>query len=160
GDVIDAINAAGTGKFKASVDPGSNGIKISSLVGGDITVGDLGDSKAATDLGIVGTQDTTITGKPILAGIDTVLLSSLTGGTGLSLGTISVQSRAAGSAKNIDLTGAETVADVINTINSANAGVKATLNDSGNGLQIADTSGGTGNLVIGDVSGTGAADMG
>lgn len=160
GDVIDAINTAGGTKFKAEIEPGANGIKVTSLIGGDVTVTDVGTSKAGTDLGILGTKNTSITGTGIIAGLNTVLLSSLKGGAGLALGTISVQSRAASSGASIDLSGAKTVADVLDTINGANAGVKASLNGSGNGIQITDTSGGTGNIVIADVSGTGAASLG
>ena len=39
-------------------------------------------------------------------------------------------------------------------------GVTAALNNSGNGISLTDTSGGTGNLVISDTSGTGAAQLG
>ncbi|CAN5700855.1 hypothetical protein BH09PLA1_BH09PLA1_31210 [soil metagenome] len=163
GDVIDAINTAGGSKIKASAVAGSNGIHLQDLSGGGgaFSVAAVGDSKAAKDLGIetIGSAGT-INGTNVVAGINTVLLASLNGGAGLTLGTISVQSRAAVAGVDVNLSSAKSVADAIDLINAANAGVKASLNASGNGLQITDTSGGTGNLVIGDASGTSAVDLG
>src|SRR5262245_56643120 len=160
GDVIDAINTAGGTSLKAEIVAGSNGIRISDLSGGGgaFSIAALNSSKAAADLGIETTgAGGVIDGSNVLAGLGTVLLSSLNGGQGLTLGTISIQSRAAGAATDVNLASARTVADVITTINNANVGVKASLNASGNGLQIADTSGGSGNLVI---SGAAATSLG
>jgi flagellar hook-associated protein 2 len=157
GDVIDAINTAGGSSLRAEIVAGANGIRITDLTGGGgaFSVAALNSSKAAADLGIETTgAGGIIDGSTVLAGLGTVLLSSLNGGLGLTLGTISIQSRAAGAATDVDLASAKTVADVINAINNAGAGVKASLNASGNGLQITDTSGGTGNLVIGGAAGT------
>jgi flagellar hook-associated protein 2 len=163
GDVIDAINTAGGARLKAELVPGGNGIKLTDLTagGGTFAVNAVGTSKAAQDLGILGNGAAgNVNGKPLLAGLGTVLVASLNGGSGFTLGTISVQSRAAASATNIDLSAAITVQDVLDKINTANVGVKASLNASGNGIQITDTSGGTGNIVIGDVTGTSATDLG
>ena len=163
GDVIDAINTAGGTKVKAEIDPGANGIKLTDLSGGGgaFQVAALNGSLAAQDLGIETTGVAgVIQGSPVLAGLGTVLISSLNGGQGFNLGTISVQSRSAVSGTDIDLSGAKSVADVLNTINTANVGVKASLNGAADGIQITDTSGGTGNLVIGDSTGTTAADFG
>ncbi|HVT89560.1 MAG TPA: flagellar filament capping protein FliD [Tepidisphaeraceae bacterium] len=163
GDVINAINTAAGTKLTASIDPGSNGLKLTDNTTGSDTfaVTALNSSKAASDLGILATGSAgVINGSPVLAGLGTVLISSLNGGAGFSLGTISIQSRAAVSGTSINLSGAKSVADVLNTINNAGAGVTASLNSSGNGIQIVDSSGGTGNIVISDVSGTTAADFG
>ncbi|MBC8106293.1 MAG: flagellar filament capping protein FliD [Anaerolineae bacterium] len=164
GDVIDAINTAGGSKIKASAVVGSNGIQLQDLSGGGgaFSVVAVGDSKAAKDLGIETTGAAgTLTGSNVIGGINTVLLSSLNGGAGLTLGTISIQSRAAVAGVDVNLSGAKTVADAIDLINAANAGVKASINGSGNGLQIVDTSGGTGSLIIGEsAGGTSGADLG
>lgn len=157
GEVITAINTAGGTKLKAELVPGGNGIKLTDQSGGGgaFAVTSVGDSKAAEDLGLTAASaGGVIDGKPLLAGLGTVLLSSLKGGQGLSLGTISIKSRAAGAAQDIDLSGATTVADVIHLINDAGAGVTASLNSSGNGLQIVDSSGGTGTLEISGQAGT------
>src|SRR6185436_17522643 len=52
------------------------------------------------------------------------------------------------------------VKDVLDKINTASAGVKASLNAECYGIQITDTTAGTGNIVIGDVTGTSATDLG
>ena len=164
GEVIDAINTAGGTRLKSELVPGENGIKLTDLTGGggSFAVTALTNSKAAQDLGILGTgAGGAINGKPLLAGLGTVLVASLNGGQGFALGTISIKNRATGAATNVDLSAAVTVQDVLDTINNtASIGVKASLNSSGNGIQIVDTSSGAGDLVIGDVSGTTAAQFG
>jgi flagellar hook-associated protein 2 len=164
GDVITAINAAGTGKITAAIDAAGHGLKLTSSGGGGtaLAVADGTGSKAATDLGLAKTGTAAqLDGGNILGGIDTVMLKSLKGGAGLTLGQISVTDRS-GAQQNIDLSGATTINDVIDTINTtAGLSVQASLNAAGNGLQIADKSGGTGNIVIGEVGGgTTAATLG
>jgi flagellar hook-associated protein 2 len=158
GDVFDLIKTGTSGAVTASVDPGSNSIKLTGS--GTITVADLGDSKAATDLGIAGSGGGTLTGGPILAGINTVLVSSLNGGSGLNLGSIQV-TNAAGIGATVDLSGAKNVQDVVDLISNSGINVKADLNASGNGIQVTDNSGGTvGPLTIAESGGTTAADLG
>ena len=154
GDVIKAINTAGGTRVTATLN--GAGLKLASS-GGTVTVTDANGSKAAEDLGLA---NTTGTGSAILAGLGTSLLSRLNGGSGIPLGVISIQSRGGSSATNVDLTGSTTIRDVLDKINNASAGVKATLNSAGNGIEITDSANGSGNLVIGDVSGTTAAALG
>jgi flagellar hook-associated protein 2 len=156
GDVITAINTAAVGKITASLEPGSNGIRLTSIGGGAtaLAVADGTGSKAATDLGLAKTGSTAqLDGNVVLAGLNTVMLKSLKGGAGITLGFISIEDRL-GQQKDVDLSGATTIADVIDTINNTSGlAVTASLNSAGNGLQIADRSGGTGNLIIGEVGG-------
>jgi len=163
GDVIADINKASPGKLKASIPTGSAGIQLSDLTTGSSSFGvaNVNGSTAASDLGIATTgSGGTINGKPVLAGIDSVLVSSLNGGSGISLGTIAVTDRT-GKSANIDLSGATSVQDILNTINSSGLSVNAALDSAGNGIQLTDTSGASGNLVIGDVgSGTTAKSLG
>ena len=95
--------------------------------------------------------------RPLIAGLDSVLVRSLNGGSGLTLGNISITDRG-GHSGQINLSGATSLSDIINDINTNTLGidVSAALNSSGTGLQITDTSGaaGNGNLVIGDVGST------
>jgi flagellar hook-associated protein 2 len=98
-------------------------------------------------------------GNPLIAEINTVMIQSLRGGTGMSLGTVSITDRAGASA-NVDLSAAQTLQDVLELINAAGVAVTARVKDSGNGIQLVDESGGTGDLVISDVSGTSAAEFG
>ncbi|MGB7160979.1 MAG: flagellar filament capping protein FliD [Tepidisphaeraceae bacterium] len=151
GGVIDAINAASPTKMKADLVPGGNGIKLTDLTGGGgaFSVADATGSKAATDLGLTATSaGGVINGSPVLADINTVLLSSLNGGSGIALATLTITDRAGGNA-TINLAGAKTVQDVLDTISDA-AGVNVTarLKSSGNGIQIVDDTGASGNLVI------------
>lgn len=152
GDVIDAINAADPANVQAELSADGNGIILTDAGSGvrPITVAAVGDSKAAADLGILGTASGgTLTGGPVLAGINTTLLSSLSGGAGLTLGTITITDRGGGSA-SIDLSAARTVQDVLDAIsNAAGVNVTAKLKNSGNGIQIVDDTGATGSLVIG-----------
>jgi flagellar hook-associated protein 2 len=157
GDVFNLINTGTSGAVTASADPAGNGIQLSGS--GAITVADIGDSKAATDLGIATSGSGTITGGPLLAGLDSVLVSSLNGGSGLTLGSIQI-TNAAGASATVDLSGAKSVQDVLDTISGAGLNVTGTLNKSGNGIQVVDSSGGTGALTIAEAGGTTAADLG
>src|SRR5688572_28975979 len=163
GDVVNAINTAGGADLKAEVVPGANGIRLTDKTGGGrtITVTELNSSKAATDLGILtapaGVAGGTLNGKSIIAGINSVSLASLKGGAGLALGNITITDRAGGNA-TIDLSAAQSVHDVLEAINDdPDTAVTAQLKKSGNGIEIIDASGGTGNLVI---AGASATDLG
>jgi flagellar hook-associated protein 2 len=150
GDVFDLIKTGTSGAVTASIAKGANGITLTGS--GAITVADVGDSKAATDLGIAGSGSGTITGGPILAGLNTVLIASLNGGSGLNLGSIQI-TNAAGTPATVDLSGAKSVQDVLDTINNSGIGVQAALNQSGNGIQVTDNSGGPGSLTIAESGG-------
>jgi flagellar hook-associated protein 2 len=152
GDVLSAINKASNGTVQASLASGATGITLQGQGGATVSVSNVSGSHAAEDLGIASTgASSTITGKQVLSGIDTVLLSSLNGGQGLSLGQLSITNRATPpGSTTVDLSGATTVQNVLDAINTANAGVTASLNQAGNGIQLTDTTGGTGNLTIGD----------
>ena len=163
GEVIDAINAVGGTKVKADVAPGENGIRLTSTSGGTGTfsVTALNDSAAAADLGIgTSTNSSVINGDPVLAGLNTVLVSSLRGGSGLTLGKLSITDRAGASA-TIDLGSAKTVQEILDRIsNNAAIDVTASLKPSGNGIQITDDTGEVGSLVISDVTSGTATTLG
>src|SRR5688572_19654058 len=150
GAALEEINAASPTKLKAELVPGGNAIKLTDLTGGGtFSVADAAGSKAATDLGIVTAGSSgTVTGGPIIAGMNTVLLSSLNGGAGIALTNLTITDRAGGNA-TIDLSAAKTVQDVLDAIsNAGGVNVTAKLKSSGNGIQLVDDSGGTGDLVI------------
>jgi flagellar hook-associated protein 2 len=164
GDVLNDINTAGGTKLKAAIASNGQSIQLTDTSGGGGTfsIAAQNGSAAAAELGLTGgASGNTINGKPLISGLDSVLVSSLKGGTGVPLGTISITDRA-GHAGQINLSNATSVSDIINDINNNSDGVQVTasLDASGTGLQIADNSGGTGNLVIGDVNSTTAADLG
>ncbi len=146
GDVITEINAANT-NLKASIAPDGSGLILTDSSGGTtntFTVSDENGSKALEDLGLNGTAaGGVITGSRILSGAKTVLLSDLKGGNGLgTLGKINLTDRA-GNAAAVDLSGAETIEDVISDINSSGLQITAQVNDAGNGIKLVDTSGQT-----------------
>lgn len=162
GDVINDINTASGGKVTASIPTGSAGIQITdnSGGGGTFSVADINGSQAAQGLGLtVAASGNTIQGQAVVASLDSTLLSSLNGGAGLSLGKIAFTDGAGGS-QTLDFSGATSVQDVLNKINSA-TGVKlnASLNAAGNGIAITDQSGGTGSLVIADAGGGTSAEQ-
>jgi flagellar hook-associated protein 2 len=156
GGVISAINTAGGGKLTASLAPGATGLTLtdSSGGGGTMTVAEDNGSQAAADLGLTATPTgNVINGSPLIAGIDTTLTSSLMGGSGLDLGNITFTDRN-NDTQTLNFTGDSTVQDVINTINNATGvHLQAALNTAGDGIQITDDSGGTGNLTIADADG-------
>jgi flagellar hook-associated protein 2 len=166
GDVINAINTAGGSKLTASINSDGNGINLTDTSGGSgaFTITPDNGSTAAANLGLTtAASGNVINGQPVISGLDSVLTSSLKGGSGIALGTISITDRA-GNSTTVNLSNATSFSDIINTINArATAeGVHLTagLNSSQTGLQIIDTSGGTGSLVISDEGSTTAAQLG
>ena len=160
GDLLNDINTAGGTKLKASINSAGNGITLTDTSGGSgtFTIAPKNGSQAASDLGLTAAASgNTIQGAPLIAGLDSVLVRSLNGGSGLTLGAISITDRS-GHSGQIDLSGATSLSDVINDINTNTLGIDVTaaLNSSGTGLQITDTSGAAanGNLVIGNVGST------
>ena len=162
--MVKALNTAGGSKFSAAIDPTRNAIKLTDTSGGGGAFS--GDTaqwfQAAHDLGLDGPrQRQGLAGQTLIAGLDSVLVSSLNGGSGLPLGQISITDRRGMAAATVDLSAATSVQDILSTINNTAGNlVTASLNSAGNGIQIADRSGGTGNLVIGDVNSTTAASLG
>ena len=169
GQVIDRINTAladaGFGQVTASIDETNGRIVITDTLNRGVEVknfevNDVAVSTTATDLGIEtdGVVTGTVTGQRVLAGLNTTLLSSINGGRGFdgASGLLNIAT-ADGSALDIDVTGATTVQQVIDLINNdaqnidgfGNPRVTASLNESGNGLQITDNTTGAGDLVIG-----------
>jgi flagellar hook-associated protein 2 len=159
GDVLDAINTASGGKVTAAVAANGQGLTLTDAGGGTLSVAADNGSTAAADLGIQSSGTGTLTGRTLIAGPNTTLLSSLKGGAGIPLGKITLQDRNGGSA-TVDLSGATTVQDVLDSINNAGIGISASLNNAANGIQLQDTSGGTGNIVVSDVNSTTAAALG
>ena len=160
GDVIKTINGAGKTKLKAAIDPVTNGITLTDTAGGasPLSIQAQNSSGAVAELGLTPASAAgAIHGNSLLAGLDTVLLSSLNGGRGLTLGKISVADRAGSAPVTIDLSAARTVQDVLDAISKSGAAVSASLNAAGSGIQVQDTSAGTGNLVIANADTTNTA---
>ena len=83
--------------------------------------------------------------------------SSLNGGSGVSATDIKITD-SAGNVGAVDLNPAgneaTTLGDVIDRINALTIGVEARINDTGDGILLIDTAGGTGTLKVEDVGNT------
>ena len=114
----------------------------------------------AEDLGIAGeSTEGEIRGRRLLGGLKSVLVSSLGGADGLGeLGALELTDRT-GATDTITLNGAETLEEVIDRINGASVGIRASVNAAKNGIQLTDTSGGlASNLIVASADGTETAE--
>ncbi|MBN1344139.1 MAG: flagellar filament capping protein FliD [Phycisphaerae bacterium] len=170
GDVLRAINldSENTGTLVASIGSGGTGIVLTDTSSGtaDTTVEALDDgqghfSLAARDLGILGSSATgTIESGALIAGLNTVLIQSLNGGSGADLGTIELTARD-GTTAQVDLSGLDTLGEVLEAINAVSdtSHISASINSAGNGIVLRDLTSGTGSLIVADVTGSAAADL-
>ena len=160
GDVLRAIQYAdgNNGGLVGSMSADGKGIALTDTTGqGGITVQALNGSMAARDLGLLGgSSGSTLQGGDLVAGLDTVLVSSLNGGKGVGTGVVEFTHRD-GSTTQVDFTGAQTLNDVIDRINAA--GLSATVGQGGMGITITDSTAGSGTLSVQDLAGTTAADL-
>jgi flagellar hook-associated protein 2 len=169
GGVIDRINTAlsdaGFSEFTASINTTSGGIDIVDSNGRDFDIVNFSNSSGtittAEDLGLVGSYTGgSASGTRVLAGLNTKLVSSLNGGTGLGTtdGILNFVTQDGSLGFAIDVSGLNDINDIINTINNdaTNGGrVTASINANGTGIQINDTTDGGTTFSI---SGTGGSD--
>lgn len=141
---LQRINAAAPGKLQVEIAPDGKRLVATDLTqGGDtFELISLFDSAALSDLGLNGASvDGVVSGRRILSGAKSVLLSSLDGGKGLGpLGSLSLTDRSGASA-TVDLSGAETLAQAIDSINAAGIGITARTNRARTGIELVDTTG-------------------
>ncbi len=160
GAALDAINTAGGGKVIAAIAADGHSLQLTdqSGGGGTMSVASGADSHAAEDLGIAGSASGgSINGAQLTAGLNSVLLSSLRGGGGITLGQMRITDRS-GAGATVDLAGAVSLKDVLGRINNApGLRVKASISGSDTGIQLEDTSGGGGALTIADLNGSSSA---
>jgi flagellar hook-associated protein 2 len=163
GDAVNAINNGSSGKLSASISADGNRLQLKDLTTGSGTfaVTNVDSGTAATDLGLTGaaTGDT-ISGARLVSGLKDSLVSSLKGGAGIgTLGHLSITNRN-NVTSDVNLSGAETLGDIVNRINTQATGVTASFNSARNGIQLTDTTGGTASnftVTNGDVTGTATA---
>lgn len=169
-EAVDLINAAGL-NVTASINSARSGIQIvdstdAGSVVGNLTIANGGTGTTADDLGIavddaVASVNSGTLNRQTIS--ESTLLSSLNGGAGITLGDVRItDSTGAQGVLDLNKVGdeAETVGDVIDAINGLSIGVEARINDTGDGLLVTDTAGGTEELTIADVSGKVAAGLG
>ncbi|MBN2580171.1 MAG: flagellar filament capping protein FliD [Pirellulales bacterium] len=144
GDVLEKINAAAPGKLHAEIAPDGKRLVLTDLTAGenDFQLQALHGSHALDDLGLNRTAENgVITGRRLLGGLQSVLLTSLNGGKGLGpLGLLEITDRS-GQPASVDLSTAETLEDVVHAINGAGLSVEARVNAAKNGIEVLDTSG-------------------
>lgn len=172
-DIIDRINdhEDNAGKILVSIRADGKGLRVQDQTGGGGTLSIASTATnpdAASDLGIeftTASNDYTSTDR-VLGGLDTVLIKSLNGGLGLNgATTISVTDRsgASYSKSDLDVSGYETLQELIDDLNQEfnvvqNIDVTFGINEAGNGLVATDTSGATTNNF--QISGDGATALG
>ncbi len=160
GQLIDELNAAGSGKFTARIASDGRSLEVSDLtVGSGSFAVTSPNGTLASQLGLDNTSTAgVISGDRLVSGLSDTLLSSLGGGNGLGpLGQIAITDRS-GSSATIDLSGTSTLNDVIDAINAAPIGVKAQLNRTRTGIELVDNSGATtGPLAISNADGSNSA---
>ncbi len=161
GEVLDAVNAANPAKLSASIAADGSRLELTDLTSGAGTfaVSSVGSGSAAAALGLTtAAVGDTLTGGQLISGLRDTLVSSLRGGQGLgTLGEIDLTNRN-NVASTVDLSGAQTLAEIIAAFNAQAVGVTASVNSARNGIVLSDTTGGTAsNLIVADGDATNTA---
>lgn len=171
-DVIDIINQTAT-DAGVNISAGLSGDGKSLVIndttggGGNLIVESTGTRHTAEDLGIAtggaGIASSTLTGDRLLSGLNSVLTRTLNGGAGLGNGEFTLTDRL-GNSTTVTLSAGAlngSLSEVIDELNAglsgAGVGITVGYNDTGSGLKVTDTSGGSGNLTI---AGEGATNAG
>ncbi|HET6251811.1 MAG TPA: flagellar filament capping protein FliD, partial [Tepidisphaeraceae bacterium] len=163
-NIIDDINNAGA-PVTASLNSSGDGIALTNNTGQSIVVSDADTKATSVALGIAGTfaaTQTTIQGGALHAQYisNSTLLTSYNGGQGVDLGSFSItNSNGATSTVNLGNGTYKTIGDVIGAINAKGIGVTASINATGDGIQLTDTNGGPTKLQVANVNGTTATDL-
>lgn len=136
-DILSTINAAGVG-LRASINEAGTGIEIvNTLAGAAVRIAENGGTTAA-DLGIQ-----TFKSDTRLADLNDGLAVQTVTGTDMVINTRDL------SQINVDLSGTETIQDVLDRINTAAAGaITASLSGTGNGIILTDNTVGAGTLSV------------
>ena len=160
GAVMAAINYAdgNDGSVTAAID----GTRLTLSGAGDLELSTVNNSNALSDLGFsAGTYSGSVSGQRIIGGLDSALLTSLNGGQGFQPGRVNFQ--VGGAEMTLDLTGTETLQEVVDRINEAaqveDMGFEVGYDHTGTRL-IFESIDGTTPITITDVEGTFASDLG
>ena len=149
GELMELIEGETEGSVSLKVD--GNKLKLVEANGGELD--DEGNPMAWSVEAPLGGPDTVNDlGFAKLTAEDEIVGGDLNPNYQEGLGTIRIQNKT-GSSVEIDLSSAKSVSDILTLINSNGVGVTAKLNSSGNGIQLQDSSGGGGNIVIEDITG-------
>lgn len=157
GGVIRAITYAdgNDGALDIQISANGNGLTLVDHTSGqgETTVESLNGSQAVRDLGLLADfTGNTLNSRSLLAGLNTVLLSSLRGGNGVQAGAVQF-TRRDGSAVDLDFTGATSLADIVGIINQ-DGRLKASIDSGGTSLDIVDSTTGPGTLSASGITAT------
>ena len=170
--LLDYIESETGGKLEASYASSGTGFTLTDTTGStasNLIITGTGGSDTASSLGIA-TDVAGVNADSVSSGnlerryiSLATLATDLNDGRGISTGTFSI-SDASGAQAEISIgTGEETVAHILDRINSAGLDISARLNDGGDGIIIEDTSGlgAAGQAIsIEDITGNAARDLG
>jgi flagellar hook-associated protein 2 len=161
GDVVRVLNEADPARLTARIRSDGEGIELIDKTSGSETfaVRSLFGGTTAEELGLTGTSSNgVLQGQRLLSGLKTTLLRTLNGGRGLGpLGQISITDRN-GATATVDLSSAVTLDDVVSIVNGSGVQVTARINRARNGLELVDTSPGTGHLIVASSDASNAAE--
>ena len=171
-DVLGAINAAQTAggqklSITAGLDDAGLGLVLrdtSGATAANLTVADVGTGTTAADLGlnVDAATDRVRSGSLGRRYVNETTALATYGPAGRAVGTGSFRitdSTGAAATVTVD-TNTKSLGDVIDRINAAGIGVQARLNDTGDGLLLADTAAGSGSLTVANIgSATAASDL-
>lgn len=155
--INEALQKKGVAGLSASIGPNGERLVLNNSAGHAVTINENSSTagNTAANLGLTVGQtmtDATISGRRLMAGMNDRLVSNLNGGSGFSgTGMLDITARD-GTSFSIDLSGAETLAQAIRTVNehASNDGrVTLALNDAGTGVTIRDNTGGSGAFSVG-----------
>lgn len=163
GDVIDMINTAMSAALStASVDIGIDGSSFELTGGTNFTISEVGTGYTAGDLGITATAaGGSVIGQDVDARLSLgTLVTALASGAGIDTTSgLLITNSGINGIGPIDLSGATTIQDMLNTLNTAGLAIRAEINDAGDGINIFNQMSGS-ELRIGENGGTTAADLG
>jgi flagellar hook-associated protein 2 len=152
GDIVNKINDSEEldGKVTAAISGDGNRLVLTDNTAGSgefsVSNGVLGT--AADDLGLsVTASGGTLTGGRLVSGLRDTLISSLNGGAGIDDGNLLITNRN-GVQSTVNLTGAETLSELVEAINDQATGVSASINSNRSGIVLADNTGGNANLIV------------
>lgn len=164
GGVIDRINTAlsgaGFSNITASIGASEGAIKVTDQAGTRTLEIVENNSTTAADLGILTSSPaSSVTGRRILAGLNTTLARTLNGGSGIAGdGQLSITARD-GTVHSVTIDQNASLSDIATSIESQTAGkVRLALNSNGTGLVASDTTNSTtSNLIITGTNGSDSA---
>lgn len=163
-DIMDLIESKGGSSLDVSKNIAGNGISIKDNTSG-LDAFSIDDNTTTATLGInVASSSGVIDGNNLEFKYisENTLLETLNSGEGIDKGNIKV-TNSIGSSVEVELSGSDinSIGDVIDELNLSlsSLSITARVNDSGDGILLEDSSGGSSDLKVEDVSGSAAKDL-